>query len=101
MLLFVDKHQGIVEAAALDKVQMQQRLYLVQKHESAAWGYAGRILRERCHLGRLPTDDGVFEIYLAMHGEVVAGLDIIGKASLLHGFPIYKHIERIYQERKE
>ena len=79
----VDKHQGIVEAAPFDEVEVQQGLYLVEEDKSAAGGDTGGILRHIVDMGALATDDTIGEINHTFDRKMVGGSDVVNRACLL------------------
>ena len=81
--LFIHKDQGIVQTAALDKVEVQEGLYLMQKHKGAAHGYFGFVLRHIGQRCRLPADDALRKVYNAVDREGVGGLDFKNRAGVL------------------
>ena len=76
----VDEHQSVVEAPALNQVEVQQRQDFVQEYESAAGGDACGILGQVVHVGRLAADDAVGEIDGALHREGLGRSDVEHRA---------------------
>ena len=81
--LLVDIDQRVVEAAALDEVEVQQRLYLMKEHKGAARCHLCGILRQAVEMRLLASDDAFREINDAIDREIVGRSDIIDRARVL------------------